>query len=201
MVYRDTQKMSEKHHPFDEGFTLVEAIIIIFIFVLASIAITNLFIGQNSLYQFYTAEVASEGSARRIINRVTELVRASESVLTSHDFGGTVYSSDVDTLVLRLQAVDSSDQILANTFDYAVYYLDPSDDTKFFEKIEADSLSQRKSATRLLSESSDNVLFTYDDVDFDRVTEVGFTIDTLETFKNRVATTTLDTLIKLRNRS
>lgn len=201
MAYSGELKKSEKHFFAGKGFTLVEVIVVIFIFVLMSIAITSLFIGQNSLYQFYTAEVASEGSARRIVNRVTELVRTSESVLSSYDFGGTVHSSGSDTLVLRLPTVDSSDQILTNTFDYVVYYLDPSDNTKLFEKMEADGQSQRGSVTRLLSESIDNVLFTYDNVDFDKVSEVGLAIETLETFKNTVATTTLDILVKLRNRS
>lgn len=67
-------------------------------------------------------EVSAESSAavRRALAAVVRDVRSASSVVASASIGGTVYTSDANTLVLKLPSSDGS-QLRFTHFDYVAY--------------------------------------------------------------------------------
>ncbi len=162
---------------FNSGFTLIELLIVIFVTGLLITALFNLFDGHSSLFRFQQAQVAVAGSARTVMNEFKFQTLQAKRVLASQTIGGTVYNSGSATLVLQLPAVDSSNNIIANTWDYAVFY---SSGTNVYERIEPNAASSRRAVSRLLSDTLSSIIFTYDDASFPLVRTVSVDLQTLK---------------------
>lgn len=179
---------------------MVETVIVISIFAIASLALIEIFLGHNDLFRLSRASVNTNAASRMIADRIVSSVREADQVLAAHDFSGVTYSSGPDTLVLRIKSVDASNDFISGAFDYIAYYLDPTDSRKLNEIIEASASSRRLSATRLLSEAVEGLNFVYDNPDYSLVTKVDLAIILAEDFRQTSATSTVKVRAKLRNR-
>jgi len=183
----------------NSGFTLIETLIVIVLFALTATVIVNLFLGQNGLYRYYTAEVKSTGRARLALDRIDMVARESDAVLASYNFGGTDYFSGTDTLILRQQSIDNSDNFVSGSFDYTVFFRDPSDPRTLRELTEVGALSKRQAIDRVLSSSIESFTLTYDSPSFSTVENIDIEITASENFSGSTATTTIFSSVKLRN--
>lgn len=183
------------------GFTLIEAVLVIFVFSIVFLIISNLFIGQNNLYNFFMTEVRSGQAARLAMDRMVETSRQAEVVLDSHDFSGTVYASGPQVMVARLKSVDAGDEFITNSFDYVAYYLDSGNPRRLLEKLEANASSKRLSATRVLANNVYYLNFSYTPSSFSSAKEILISITAAEKYKNSTSSTILTATAKLRDKN
>ncbi len=85
-------------------------------------------------------------------------IKQASSVAVSYTNGSTIYTSSANQLVLAVSSIDNSGNIINNTFDYFVLYLDQG---STYLKIFPDTTSSRKAADRILSTSVDSLGFRY----------------------------------------
>lgn len=183
------------------GFTLVEVVVVLGIFSIAGAVLVNIFLGHFSLFRFFTAEVNSGSSARLAADRMIALIREADSVLASYDFSGQLHESDSSELVLRLKTVNNSEDFITDAFDYATFYRDSVDPRRLMETIQADTESRRPSATRVLAENLEVFDLVYDNVDPLQVQEITLELRMVEAFRQTSSTSTVKTIVKLRNRN
>lgn len=180
----------------NRGFSLVEAITVIGITALALAALANLFFIFNSVYGHQQAFIAAAGSASAAMNAFEAAVLPAEQVLSSRDFGGTVYASGTTVLVLELPAIDEDGAVIPGVKDYIAFY--PSA-TTLYRLTEAGAGSARISGLTQLSTTLSSVAFTYDDPDFTKVTNVTAEIWTEASFKQQAVRSNLREQLHLRN--
>jgi len=179
-----------------KGFTLIETMVVIAISVIALAALVNLFLIFNTTYGNQQAFMAAAGSAGGAMNALEASVMPADHVLASHNFSGTTYSSNATTLVLSLPAVNSSGNIIAGTEDYVVFY---SSSANLYRSTQAGAGSTRVSGLKELSTTLSTLSFTYDNVDFTKVTNVTVDIVTQARFKQETVQGHLNEKLYLRN--
>jgi len=178
------------------GFTLLETFIVIAISVVALAALSNLFIIFNNTYGYQQAFMAGAGSASNAMNAIEAAILPADQVVASHSFSGTAYSSGATTLVLGLPSVDSSGNIIAGVSDYIVFY---TSSTNLYRLTAAGAGSTRTSGLKKLSTTLFSISFTYDNVDFTKVTNVATDIVTRAQFKQQTVQSHLNEQVYLRN--
>lgn len=178
------------------GFTLVETFIVIAISVVALVALSNLFIIFNTTYGYQQAFITGAGSASSAMNAFEMAILPADQVLASHSVNGTTYFSGATTLVLELPSIDSSGNIIAGVQDYIVFY---ASSTNLYRLSQAGVGSTRPSGLKLLSKTLSSLSFTYDNVDFTKVTNVATDIVTQAQFKQQTVQSHLNEQVYLRN--
>src|SRR5689334_16825309 len=104
----------------NRGFTLVEILIVVALVAVSSMVLADMFIGHNRLYRTQTAELNVTGDARTSLDDIDGYVRQANRTLDSY----STYIAGSEVLILQIQSINSSNQLIAGTFDYVVYYLD-----------------------------------------------------------------------------
>ena len=187
--------VSPKHKP-QQGFTLVEAMVVVAVSVILIIALLNLYDGYNRVYNSQQNLIRVAGSAGAIINDLQIYVSQADQVLGSHTFSGTNYSSGTNTLVLEIPTVDSGGNILTGKFDYAAYY---ASGTKVYRLLQTDASSSRASILKQLSDSASSLSFAYDNGDFTQVQQVNVNVQTQIQVKQQAIVSHLTQSLYLRN--
>lgn len=183
------------------GFTLVEVVVVLAISSIVGLVLVNIFLGHADLFRFFNAEVNSGSAARLVADRMVSLIREAESVQASHDFSGQLRQSTPDELVLRLKTVNASDAFVIGAYDYVAFYRDGDDPRRLMETIQADAASRRASGTRVLAENLEILNLAYDNPTIQDAREVTLELRMAEDFRQTSATSTVKTVVKLRNRN
>ncbi len=152
-----------------EGFTLVEIVIVVALFAILIFAFLGLYDDHGKLFNFENGVIRTSGGNRQALNEMRTLVLQSKLVLASRTFSGTVYTSGPSTMILQIPSIDASNNVIAGTWDYAVFY---ASGTRLYRILEANASSVRKSNTKLLSDTLSAVTFTYNSTDFAEVNTV-----------------------------
>lgn len=139
------------------GFTIIETIIVIAIFLIIIAGLLALYTNYNKVYNSQQATARVIGSSSITVAELQGDVRQASEIMTSYVFSGTTYTTDADTLVLKLPALLNSSSGLGE-YDYIVYYLNG---TKLYRQVLASANSTRKSVTQQLSDTISSVAFTY----------------------------------------
>jgi prepilin-type N-terminal cleavage/methylation domain-containing protein len=174
-----------------QGFTLVEMLFTIVLVALCAIVISELFIGQNRIYRSQTAELNIASDARTALDDVDNYTRQAYRVLASY----STYTTGPETLVLSVQAVNSSDQLVVGAYDNIVYYLDGAD---FYRQVFPHVSSSRDEVTKKLASHVNDLTFTYDNADFALVTEVvtDMTLQQNAGLENRAITVSTKSILR-----
>jgi hypothetical protein len=179
-----------------KAFTLIETVIIIAITTMMMLAIVTLYINFNSLYTYQQTFVATTRAAGGAVNAIGAVTLPADQVLVSHAFYSGTISSGMTALALELPSIDSSGNILVGKHDYIGFYLTGTD---LYQRIEADTTSARTSSTKRVAALVNALSFTYDNVDFTKVTNVAVDIVTQLNTKNGPVQTHLHEQFYLRN--
>lgn len=174
-----------------KGFSLVEMMLVILLVAAGVIVITNMFISQNRLYQTQNAELEITSSVRTGLDDIDNYVRQANRVVASY----STYTSGPQVLVLQLQSVNASDQLIAGTYDYVVYELDNGNLNRM---IFSNLTSSREGGVKLLGTSITTLNFTYNDANFASVTEVSTTITASKSAANQTRSFSANSKSKLR---
>ena len=176
----------------NKGFTLIEVVVVIAIFAVCAVVLASLFIGQNRIYKVETAELNVTSDARNALDDIDNYTRLANRTLASY----SSYSAGSQVLILKIQSVNASNQLLPTAFDYVVYSLTGSD---FSRQIFPDATSARLAQTKKLASKVNSLAFTLNNADFALVTQVATDITVEENAGVQNRAITLSSKARLRN--
>jgi len=174
------------------GFTVIELTVVVAIVGICSLILVDSFIGHNRIYKTETAELNVTSDARGALDDIDNYVRQATRTLSSY----STYTAGSQVLILQIQSVNSSNQLVPGTFDNVVYYLSGSD---LVRTIYPDASSTRVSGTKKLASNVTGLSFTYDNADYSLVQTVATNLSITENAGNASRSITLTSDAKLRN--
>lgn len=140
------------------GLTLIEVLIAMGLALIVGTLLVSILVNSAGLFYKESSKLEQGVNINDALSKVRENIRESTSVAVSFTSGGTTYTSNSTQLVLKISSIDSSGNILANTFDYFVYFLDQK---KFRFKIFPDAQSERIAQDQIFSTNVDSLSFKY----------------------------------------
>src|SRR5882724_11083113 len=104
------------------GFSVIELIIVIAISVVVLLAVSEIYITFGNSYLYQNANINASASAAAFLNEFNDMGLQADAIVTSRTVSGTTYTTSSTTVVFELPAQDSSGDIVASTYDYAILY-------------------------------------------------------------------------------
>lgn len=142
----------------DKGFTLMEVLITTAVSVIVGVLLLVIIVNSAGVYYKQSSKFQEGTNTNDIQTIIGENIKSSSAIVVSYTSGDTTYTSGVTQLVLKVPSVDSSDNIISNTFDYFVYFLDIN---KLRFKTFPDAGSFRKAQDQIFSTLVDSLTFQY----------------------------------------
>jgi len=175
-----------------QGFTLTEILVVIFLVAIISLVVSNLFIGQNRIYRVETAELNITNDARNSLDDIDNYVRQASRTLAVY----STYNAGAQVLILQIQSVNAANQLVAGKYDHVVYYLI---NNKLYRQVFPDATSVRAALTKLLASNVVSLTFTYNDPSIFSSTQVSTAITITESVGFQSRSISISSLSKLRN--
>jgi len=144
---------------YKRGLTLIEVIVVMSIFAVASIVIGSIYISHNKFYTIESAAADIKTQKSIFTQDFKETAESATSVAASYVFNGITRSSSSSTIVFKLPAIDGSGNIIAAKFDYAAFY---GEGNKTYLETAPDAASIRKNIKRQLADTAQDLNFRYD---------------------------------------
>ncbi len=164
-----------------KGFTLIETMVTIAIFILVSLALGYFYVYYYKIFHTQQALISVAGSASLAANELQNAVLQADQILVSHNFSGTVYNTGQNILVLELPSIDGSGNIVSGKYDYLVFY---ATSTHLYKLVQANAQSSRPSGSRQLSDTVSTFTFTYNNGDLTQADKIDVDMN-LQTVANR----------------
>ena len=183
------------------GFTLIEITILLSLFTVVVFALVVILLGNNNLFGFLRTAVLSGQGGRLAADRVLMQTREADAVVANRVFSGQSYNSGENTLILEMKTVDSANEFISGSFDYAVYHLNPTKPNQLIEEVEAAPGSRRASQTRILTDQVLSLSFAYDQPNPQNAHEVTLRLVTSAQYKSSSSTIPLMVSAKLRDKN
>ncbi len=142
------------------GFTLPEVIIASVVAVLVGGLLLGILVQGSGVFYNQSQKVSQGLSINDTLSKIRGFLKEAQSVASGYPVISPDYTSSSSTVVLKIPSIDSSDNVLINTFDFVVF---SKDSDKLIFKLFPDSLSSRKSQDQILSLNVDSVNFAYFD--------------------------------------
>ena len=189
-----------------KGFTLIELLVVVAITSLIILSILSLYsIGQR---YFLTGSARTDvlRNTRQVLNWISRDIKEGIQVLPSWD----VYTTSNTCLILQVPSLDSNGLIIDidNEFDYIIYRLNSEYPSRLERIIDAkDGVSSRADTSRVIATEVNSFQLSSGGVDlsavsdFSQVSSVYITMITAQNLLGRTYQETLNTELKLRNKS
>lgn len=154
-----------KPSPFKDsrGISLMEAIAVMGVMTIVLVMVGQMFSSGYNLFVYQSARVDAEVGAVLASRAISAVTRGALTVEASAVIGGTTYTSDSDTLVLKIPSIDSSKNVIATQYDYVAVFIDPSDATLVKTATAIGTGSIRPAGTKLITASNSVLRFRYND--------------------------------------
>ena len=140
------------------GFTLLEVLIVMGISSVVGGLLLVIVFNSTGLFYQQSSKLSQGLGSNDALTRLRSTIRESSAIALSYTSGSITYTSGPTQLVLKLSSIDASKNLIPNTFDYFVFFLDGN---KLLFKSFPDAQSSRKSADQILSLNVQSVLFQY----------------------------------------
>lgn len=141
------------------GFTLPELIIASSVAVVISGLLLVIMVNSTGLFYEQSSKVSQGVSVNDALSALRQTVRSASSIVSQYPETGTPeYSSSQNSVVFKMSSIDSSGNIIFNTYDYIVYYINKG---KLYERTLPNALSSRSGKTRVLSNKVNTIIFEY----------------------------------------
>lgn len=169
-----------------KGLSLPELIIGIAIAGVAGTLLVSLLISSNNVFFNQSVKVSQGLSLNQARLEITDLIESASGIASQYPPSGTAeFTTNGNTLILKIPAIDQNGNILNSVFDYAVIYKDPANPKILRKQILVDGASLRKSENKVLSTSLSELKFVYYDINNSPVpsaeaVRVNFTINLSE---------------------
>lgn len=140
------------------GLSLIEIIIAIGVAGLIGGLLILIIVNSAGIFYKQSSKLSEGLNINDALSQIRKTIKQSNAVQTSFTSGPQIFTSSPTQLVLKVPAVDNANNIIINTFDYFVYYLDQK---SLHFTVFPNSLSSRKTQDQLFSTFVDNLLFQY----------------------------------------
>lgn len=180
------------------GFTLFEMIIVIFLLAILLVGLLNIFDWQQKVYNLEQADIAATGTARVALNAMTFAIAQGTEIVASRNINGTDYSTGGSTIVVEVPSYDSNGDWLPSDHDYLVF---TANGNRLEMITDAAANSDRKSGTKLLTDSLESFALTYNNGTPSQASQVTAIVTTRAYYRgNQSISVTLQETIFLRNK-
>ena len=139
-----------------KGLTLIEVLISMGIAVVVGVLLLAIIVNSAGIFTKQSSKLSQGLNTNDALSKVRETIREANSVASSF----TIYTSGATQLLLKVPSIDSSNNIIADTFDYFIFFLDQK---KLRLKTFPDTLSSRKPQDQIFSNNVDSLNFKYFD--------------------------------------
>lgn len=161
-----------------QGFTIIEMTVVVLIATIVLIIIGSMFVAQWQLYRSQSAISEIQNQNRIAQNIISKTIQISTGIVASSTINSESYYSDIDTIILQVPSVDSSQNIITGSYDYIVFEQDSTDPTKLISNTEASLLSARTSEKKTIAQFVSSLNFEYNESIITNSTVVGILITT-----------------------
>jgi type II secretory pathway pseudopilin PulG len=194
----------KKYQP--KGITLVEVLVTVTIVSFLMLAMLSLYVAGQRYFMNGSARSDVLRDNRHVLNFVSRDVQEAIQVMPTWD----VYATSSDCLILQVPSVDSDGLIIDidSQFDYIVYRLNSEYPNRLERIIDAnDGISNRVDSSRTIATRVSSFQLNSGGVDlsavsnFDQVSSVDITLVMTQSQLDRTFQETLQTGVKLRNKS
>lgn len=141
-----------------KGFTLVEILIVMGITAIAGILLVVIIVNSSGLFTQQSTKVTEGLNINDALVQIRNTIKGASAVVTSYTSGSQTFVTGSSQLILKVPSLDSSNNIIADTYDYFVFYLDQK--TLHF-KIFPNALSSRQIRDQIFSTNVDILNFQY----------------------------------------
>lgn len=142
------------------GLTLVEVLIAIGISIIVGALLLAIIVNSSGLFYNQSSKVGQGLGVNDALSKIRSTIKESGGIAASYTFESTTYTTGATQLVLKLPSLDTSGNIISDTFDHFIFFLDQ---TKLRFKTFPHSLSSRKMQDQIFTTSADSVRFQYFD--------------------------------------
>ncbi len=186
--------MTVKRKRSNQGFSIVELLIVLGLFAILAFFLSYIGIFNFQAYNSQTAELTIASDARTALDDIDNYTRQANRVISSY----SSYTTNSKTLILQIPSIDSSGQVINNTYDIVVFYLTGSD---LFRRVFPAQGSSRLSSIKNLANGVDanSFSFSYDNADYSLVKEVTTSLTIVKNAGTQVKSITISSQSKLRN--
>ena len=181
------------------GFTLMEGMTVIGIMAIILVMVSEIFTVSYDIFVKQSARTDNETGAVLAARAISEAARGAEAVESSHVINGTTYTTSADVLVLKLPTLDSSNNVVAASYDYMAVYRHSAQTTKIFSDIDAAVGSKRVDGQKLITAYNTTMKFRYNDPDVTKADRVQVYLVNSQTKRSTILTTKAWTAIFMRN--
>ena len=176
----------------NKGFTLIELVVVIALVATTVVVLVNLFIGQNRIYKTQTAELNVANDTRASLDDIDAYARQSRRVLANYQ----TWNTGAQALVLEIQSINASAQLIPGTYDTVVYYLTGPN---FYRQVFPNSASGRTAQTKKLAGNVTGLVFTYNNLDPTLASEITVDLTIQESAGQQTRSITASSKSYLRN--
>lgn len=140
------------------GLTLVEVLIAMGIATIVGSLLLVIIVNSTGLFYTQSSKLSQGVGINDALQKVKDSIRQSSSVASSYQDNSTTYTSSSTQLILKIPSIDTSGNVIGETFDYYVFFTDQN----FFKfKSFPASQSSRKAFNQILSSNVDGLTFQY----------------------------------------
>lgn len=158
--------------------------------------LTGIYLTYNQVYKVQIVYNELNTNSAIAMNRLSKNIRQSTNVVETKTVNSTAYTTDSDTLIIELPSIDSEHNIIYATYDYIVYYIDG---TQLKSDFEPDVSSSRSGGNSLIAQYVENIVFNYNDIDYDDTDKIEVILSTSKQSGTSVQKLTIQGTSHLRN--
>ncbi len=144
-----------------KGLTLLELVITMGLVSVVGLLLVVIIVNSTGVFYKESSKLSQGLNINDALSSIRSDIKQSAGVAASYVDGSTTYTSGTTQLVLKRSSVDSSNNLISNTYDYFVYFLDQK---KLRLKTFPDPSSTRKQQDKIFSTLVDFLLFQYFDL-------------------------------------
>lgn len=141
-----------------KGLTLIEVLVAMGIATVAGVLLVVIIVNSARLFTKQSSNVQSGLNLNDALSKIRSTIKDASAVVPSYVGGHTTYTTGALQLILKVPSIDSSNNIIANTYDFFIFYLDQKI-LRF--KTFPDAQSSRKAFDQIFSVNVDNLEFKY----------------------------------------
>ncbi|MEY4744763.1 MAG: hypothetical protein RL272_708 [Candidatus Parcubacteria bacterium] len=181
------------------GFTIMEAMTVIGIMTIVLVMVDQIFAVSYDVFIKQTARADNETGAVLATRTISDLARGASDVEASKTINGTPYTTSADTLVLKFPTIDSSNNVVAGSYDYIAIYRNPGNSTEIYSDTDAAASSRRIDGKKRVTGYNSILKFRLNDPDATKATRIQVYLVNTQTKRGTTLTTKAWTAIFLRN--
>lgn len=140
------------------GLTLVEILVSLGIASIVGVLLLVIIVNSAGLYTKESSKVEQGLNINDALSQIRSTIKQASGVAAAYTDGSTIYTTGTTQLILKIASIDSSSNIIDNTFDYFIFFLDQK---MLRFRVIPDALSSRKPMDQIFSTNIDSLKFQY----------------------------------------